>query len=69
MKPRVLVVVVCLALVLAALATPAYRLFSSGGVEPYIFGLPFFFGWTAAAVTVAFLIMVVFHLTRGEDAE
>jgi hypothetical protein len=65
---RVLAVGLALALALLALTTPVYLWFG-GAIEPYIFGLPFFFGWTVSVVTLAFVAMVVFHLTHGTDEE
>ena len=66
MKPRTLIVGLVLALI--ALSTPLYQVFG-GPVEPYLFGLPFFFGWTVIVLTCVFLLMVVFHLTRAAEQE
>ena len=68
MKPRLIALIVVLVLTLVALATPVHTWFG-GPIEPYILGLPFFFGWTVVSITVAFLAMLLFHITREADSE
>ncbi len=51
----------------AALVWPGYAWFGNR-IEPFVLGLPFSLAWVVGWVLLTFLVLIVYHLTGGEEA-